>query len=1597
MRETRVIMREMAMISQAQSFGEIRIEGQGASLTINQMVQIAVAEIKTRPFVVHSPYIGLSRFEERHRDFFFGRDQLVGQLLRLVAEKSLLLVAGASGSGKSSVVRAGLLPQLAARLPQGRFRPLLMTPDRDPFLSLRSSLIASGIAQRQIERLGSDEGTLATVLAPLRPAEESWLLFVDQFEEIFTLCADSSVRVRFLNGLLNLAEQVRAEIKVVLAMRADFFDRFGPHPEFGKAAEQGVCLVMDMHAGELRAAIEQPAARHGVVFEEGLVDQIIADVRGRPGALPLLQYTLALLWRESSPADGRTLLAATYHRLGGIEGALRLRADMLYAQPTAGGAARPAEQQQALRQIFLRLVDFSSQGVDARAVSKRTRLSEFVQSVERELIAELVDEKLLVSNGRGSVHEREASIEVAHEALLSAWPLLRDWIAQAREVIYVRNRLNSDAHSWLALQASDEARAREELWSGTRLAQALELRARRDFLTVLGGLSEGEERFLDASAALRERRMQEEEQQRMALAQVEIEKREQRLRLQRVTGIILSTFLILASSAAIYARKLQQQATQRELDLLVENAREALRDHRRSDALNLLSDAQGRGSHHPDIPFLLTQALDTHLRRVLAHPDKVSSARFSPDGRDVLTTCRDGKVRIFASASGRLVHELASEKATKEFADYSPDGSKVVTLDKDGTAHLYESETGALLHVFSHPDQRIEQVRFANKGNYLLTSNWRQNRQLRIWELRDHHLVRELKGVALSDSGRYDNPDADSVLLVATHGKPVLLSLRDDFASSPLHSLLPNDSIRDRYLISRSELLIESSDQSLAAIRLKAPHERHEIALSSRLVELEVSRSGELIFALLSGGRAEAIDTRTWRTRFTVQGYRGPLLASAFSPDQRLVATTGSDGTVWLWETIAGRLQTTLEGHRGAILAVGFNPSGKQLITAGADKTARIWDTDSVLLQTGLVSAALPEPDKFSISTSGAYAVTGRNGVPGVLSVHRIEDGKVLSVIGGLNQPSLVSLDPVSNKVASVDASRRIRLAGLTDGKVQPWISTGWSDVARISLTPGAQQLIAVTRGGRSGVWNTQDGDPISLMQEQSVSYDSRYRISYPRSHSEALILAFLKEQTDRGYSLRAMPYLFSGPNLDTFFPILRTEGPFSTAAYAADGNMRLFAFDDILVTDRSGKLLATLTGHTRVTSIESSPDGGRVVSASRDHTARVWALPPGKGSVLLAGHQGPITSAVFGPSGERILTTSDDQTARLWEAASGKQLMVLSGHQGVVALGFFLPDRERVLTVDVRGICRVWDFSLTRSLQLEDPRKLHARLASWLACQRGEGQHRDCVPEPFFSKPPLEPTPDELLELARVAQKSGALDEAARLYSSAEAGFLALNDQAGIAELLLSQIEVAARQEDPATMRPILKRYSEHVLRLSGGDKLALAQFLAPKSVDALRERRVPIALEYCVPLMRLGADAGDGVSSDCLEVRLAAAQFDGVLRDAQEAFARADRPGLKAAVAAMAWAAALFSGESAAQGVWRRRLEENFVAVTLGKSLGFNFEHSRPILSSLQPAPLRLLDALVVLELLEKKKTAQSEEQLKLALDVVERKKHKKERTRR
>lgn len=444
------------------------------------------------------PYRGLQPFQGEHAEFFFGREALTQWLVEGLRGSRFLAVIGPSGSGKSSVVRAGLIPTLRqGALPESEMWTILvMTPGARPLEELAAHLAplldregdhVARMLQLQ-DQLQADQRTLhAAVRLALVEKDPSTcvLIIVDQFEELFTLCQDEEERQRFLDNLLYASGIAQGRTMVVIAMRADFYARAAAYPELADRMADHQVLVTPMEETELRQAIEAPAQRVDLTFDNGLVDTVLADVLGAPGALPLMEHALLELWRRR---QGQRLTFAAYWETGGVGGAIARRAEEEYG-------ALPQEQRETARRILLRLVQPGEGTEDTR---RRATFSELIPRSEQASVVEAVIERLadarLLTTSRDTVTGEE-QVDVAHEALIRGWPRLQRWIDEDRTALRTHRRLTDAALEW-------EQHRRDEsyVYRGVRLAEAEDWRSEHE-----DELNQLEREFLDTSKAQQQR------------------------------------------------------------------------------------------------------------------------------------------------------------------------------------------------------------------------------------------------------------------------------------------------------------------------------------------------------------------------------------------------------------------------------------------------------------------------------------------------------------------------------------------------------------------------------------------------------------------------------------------------------------------------------------------------------------------------------------------------------------------------------------------------------------------------------------------------------------------------------------------------------------------------------------------------------------------------------------------------------------------------------------------------------------------------------------------------------------------------------------
>jgi basic membrane lipoprotein Med (substrate-binding protein (PBP1-ABC) superfamily)/DNA-binding SARP family transcriptional activator len=413
--------------------------------------EAVLARAATAP--VENPYMGLHSFREDDRDVFHGRDTLIDQIVgALSGGRTLVTIIGPSGSGKSSVIQAGVIPSLRQRPESGPRVIATMQPGRHPFAELRSALARFDPDQPTTPpRTIDDEGLLSAAASTL--GEKGRLvLVIDQFEELYTL-VDDVVRGRFLRGVATAVRDER--VQVVVALRADFYDRLLRDREFAGLFIQHVVNVLPLDGDDLETAAVLPARRSGLTLEPRLVAALLADVEGQANALPLFQYALTELWEHR---DGPTLTLAHYHAFGGLRRSVANRADEIYS-------GLDTDQQEAARQLFLRLVAVAGDAEGRRriAASELTELD--VDLVALQAAIEVFTRHRLVTLDRDPAGGAP-TVEVAHEALLGEWRLLREWLDAARDDLRMHRGFALALDEWI-----DSGRDDEFLLTGGRLAE----------------------------------------------------------------------------------------------------------------------------------------------------------------------------------------------------------------------------------------------------------------------------------------------------------------------------------------------------------------------------------------------------------------------------------------------------------------------------------------------------------------------------------------------------------------------------------------------------------------------------------------------------------------------------------------------------------------------------------------------------------------------------------------------------------------------------------------------------------------------------------------------------------------------------------------------------------------------------------------------------------------------------------------------------------------------------------------------------------------------------------------------------------------------
>jgi len=656
------------------------------------------SEFVSEPLVVINPYKGLRAFQETDTADFFGREVLVTRLVETVADQPLTTVVGSSGSGKSSVVKAGLIPAVRAGALDGDWLVAEMFPGTFPFEELEAALLKVAVDRPDglmADLIADDRGMLRVIKRVLPDDGTGLLLVIDQFEELFSLTPDEDTRRLFLDNLVTLGSDARSRVRTVVTLRADFFDRPLDYPEFGELVHRGLVTVAMPDQDSLAQMVSQPARQAGLDLEPGLVTEVVRDVMEQPGGLPLMQYALTELAERS---DGRTLTSTGYRESGGVLGALGQRAEEIFQglQPSAREVAE---------RIFLRLVTVDENADDTRRRIRRTELTAL--GLDRTAVDAVLQEfgsfRLLSFDHDPTT--RGPTVEVAHEALIREWPRLRSWVDDQREDLLLERRLREAVVEW---DASD--RDPGYLLRGGRLEQ-FESWAK----TAAAQTTDDESRLIAESRGV-------------ADAEREVEHRRVRRlrRLVAVVGVALVAALVAGAVALRQQDQAESAAEEAELATLI--SRSAAQSNELSLLLALEAYRRGPGAESEQAVLNALQSNTSAIRASLGPLLGESSSCQHPPGQWPLhgAISSDGITETDIVDDQLVSRNLISGTVTNHGP--SPTSCGFWSGDEDADRFFVQSQDGLTIWLgpYSGPWAKTE----FDEPTYVLQQSFRPSNRL---------------------------------------------------------------------------------------------------------------------------------------------------------------------------------------------------------------------------------------------------------------------------------------------------------------------------------------------------------------------------------------------------------------------------------------------------------------------------------------------------------------------------------------------------------------------------------------------------------------------------------------------------------------------------------------------------------------------------------------------------------------------------------------------------------------------------------------------------------------------------------------------------
>ncbi len=1119
-----------------------------------------------------NPYQGLAAFEEEDADFFFGQENFINKLVEVTQNQPLVGIIGPSGSGKSSVVFAGLIPKLRQ---QGNWLIEVFRPGKEPFLALASALVRqlepeAGETQflRESVGLASDfqQGriTVQQVISRIleRNPGKQLLLVADQLEELYTLCPVKEEQERFANELL--AAITQENITVVFTLRADFYGYVLSYRPFRDALQEYTPqLLSSMKREELQAAIELPAQKLDVQLEENLTQRILDDVGEEPGNLPLLEFALTRLWEKQK---NRELTHQAYQEIGGVKKAIANHAEQVYQKLSE------TEKQQAQR-IFVQLVRPGEGTEDTRRVATRAEVGD----ENWNLVSYLAGyQARLVVTGR---QETEDTVEVVHEALIREWETLRQWINDNREFRTWQERLKLSLREW----KNNKQDVEWLLW-GTLLTVAEDwLRQRADEMT------QEERDFIQVSIKERDREKR------------EIERR------RRLTLVGLSGFSVIALGLSGIAGIGWRRAAINQINTaLTQSSYELLfsKDSSKGVTASLKAflamqrtpwvDADTRTQ--VELALLNTVSNVATLNNQTGHTGQVNSISFNPNGKVLATASDDNTVKLWNTTSHKEITTLIGHIDKVNSVSFSPDGKVLATGSVDKTVKLWDTSTYKEITTLKY-EQEVRGISFSPNGKILAAATYSNTVKLRDTSTySDTSIYKEIQTLNHKAWVHSVSFSPDGKMLVSVSGDNTV-KLWDTSTYKEITTLsgYPLGTNGPSFSPDSKKLAYVSGDNEVKLWDTTTKKESTILTGDKAWVYVNFSPDGKMLASVSSDKEVKLWNTSTYKESTTLTKNMYNILAVSFSRDSKMLAFGDDGNEVKLWNTSTTKEITTLSGHTRDVYDISFSPDSKMLASASRDNTVKLWDT-STTKEIQTLSGHKNSVTGISFSPDGKMLASASDDK--TVKLWNTTKRKVFeTLIGSTSGANSLSFSPDSKKLAYVSDGNKVKVWDITTRKVTNTLNSHIDTVNSVSFSPDGKILATASNDKTVKLWDTSTYKEIktSMRHENWV-----YAVSF--SPDGKMLASASADKTIKLWNTSTYPKIHR---------LIDHKTEALAVSFSPDSKMLASISIDQQVKlwdTTTGKEIKALTGHIeKVNSVSFSSDGKLLATASNDNTVKLW------------------------------------------------------------------------------------------------------------------------------------------------------------------------------------------------------------------------------------------------------------------------------------------------------------------------------------------------------------------------------------------------------